>query len=76
MPGPFGRAVQPIVIANAVIAGVESRASRIIVPKRWIPMSLLRGLLNATSDALLDRDRKVHRLIRALEKRAVGTHQD
>ncbi|WP_410210427.1 SDR family NAD(P)-dependent oxidoreductase [Aquirhabdus sp.] len=76
MPGPFGRAVQPVVIADAVIAGVQSRASRIIVPKRWIPMSLLRGLLNATSDALLDRDRKVHQLIRALEKRVAGNQQD
>ncbi|AXI03278.1 SDR family NAD(P)-dependent oxidoreductase [Aquirhabdus parva] len=76
MPGPFGRAVQPSVIADAVIAGVESRASRIIAPKRWIPMSLLRGLLNATSDALLDRDRKVHQLIRSLEKRAIAKHLD
>ncbi|WP_211462433.1 SDR family NAD(P)-dependent oxidoreductase [Collimonas silvisoli] len=69
MPGPFGRAVQADLIANAVIVGVESRAPRIIAPKRWVPMSLLRGILNAMSDAILDRDKKVHKLVRAVEKK-------
>ena len=69
MPGPFGRAVQPDFIANAVIAGVESRAPRIIAPKMWVPMSLLRGILNVMGDAVLEHDKKVRELIRAIEKK-------
>jgi NAD(P)-dependent dehydrogenase (short-subunit alcohol dehydrogenase family) len=68
MPGPFGRLVQPDEIAKAAVAGVEKRAARIIAPRRWVPISLLRGIVNALSDAMLDRDAEFQRLVRALEK--------
>ena len=70
LSGPFGTAIQPEQLAKAIVAGVETRAPRIITPKRWVPMSLLRGVLNAISDAMLERDEKIRNLIRAIERQA------
>jgi NAD(P)-dependent dehydrogenase (short-subunit alcohol dehydrogenase family) len=71
MPGPFGRLVQPDDIARAVVAGVERRAPRIIAPKRWLPISLFRGIVNALTDAKFDRDRKFLKLLRQLEQESL-----
>jgi short-subunit dehydrogenase len=68
--GAYGRAVQPAAIAQAVVTGVESRAARIIAPRRWVPMFLLRGVLNAAGDAWLERNSKVQRLLRTIEEQA------
>lgn len=68
MPGPFGRLVQPDDIALATVAGVEKRAARIIAPKRWAPVSWFRGIVNALSDWILDKDATVHKLVRELER--------
>lgn len=79
MPGAFGRAVQPVVIADAVVAGVESRSARIIAPKRWIPLSLMRGIVNVIIDRLLQSDSKVAALLRTIETHAgpkVGASPD
>ncbi|MDE2419645.1 MAG: SDR family NAD(P)-dependent oxidoreductase [Gammaproteobacteria bacterium] len=69
MPGPFGRRVKPDEIALAVVAGVERRASQIIAPRYWIPMSWFRGIINIISDAMLDKDTKFQKLIRELEQK-------
>lgn len=65
-PGPLKRAITPAEVAAAVIRGVERRAPRIIVPRRWIPLSLLRGPVAMLSDAILDRQKDLHKLIRKL----------
>jgi len=65
--GPFGKQILPEVVAKAVVKGVEKRSPRIIVPKRWIPLSLLRGLVGVASDALLDHYGKIHDLRRSIE---------
>lgn len=66
-PGPLRHAISPEQVARAVRRGVERRAARIIVPWRWAPLSLLRGLLNALTDWRLDRDRRIHALLRRLD---------
>lgn len=68
MPGLFRRLVQPDAIAQAVVAGVERRAARIIAPKLWVPISLFRGIFNALTDAVLDKDATFQKLIRELER--------
>jgi NAD(P)-dependent dehydrogenase (short-subunit alcohol dehydrogenase family) len=68
IPGPFGRLVQPDDIAQATVVGVEKRAARIIAPKRWAPVSWLRGIINILSDSMLDKDVTVQKLIRELER--------
>lgn len=68
--GPLGTFLEPEQIANAVVAGIESRSPRIIEPKRWTPASALRGALNVLSDKLLERDEEVLRLIRLVDSEA------
>lgn len=69
MPGPFRRPVQPDTIAQAVVAGVERRAARIIAPKIWVLVSWFRGVFNALSDAMLDKDATFQKLMRQLERK-------
>lgn len=71
-PGPFSprRAVSPKVLAQAAVAGMETRRARVIAPKRWVPLSIFRGLLNMITDWNLDRDKGMHDLVRTLEDEA------
>lgn len=56
-------------LARGVVRGIERRAPRIQVPGRWIPISLLRGIVNPVSDALLGRDADIVRLTKELDER-------
>lgn len=56
-------------LARGVVRGIERRAPRIQVPGRWIPISLLRGIVNPVSDALLGRDADIIRLTQELDER-------
>ncbi|MDO8632429.1 MAG: SDR family NAD(P)-dependent oxidoreductase [Phycisphaerales bacterium] len=69
-PGPFGKFIEPEQIANAVVAGIEARAARIIEPKRWAPVSAMRGVFNIFSDRHLARDQKGLALIRRIDAEA------
>lgn len=55
--------------AESIASGIAHRAGATIAPARWLPYSLLRGVLNAGADRLLTRDRRVHEMIRDLEAR-------
>lgn len=66
-PWPYNAAVTPERIAAAVVRGMQTRAARITVPKRWAPLYWFRGIAGPLSDALLDRDTKIHSMMRALE---------
>lgn len=61
------RPVTPDAVARATVRGLERRSARIVVPARWAPVSLLRGVFGVMSDAALDRHRPIQRLIRRLE---------
>lgn len=60
--------IPPETVADAVIKGLRRRAPRIIVPRRWVLFSLLRGLFNILGDALLDRYKKIQDMVRRIEK--------
>lgn len=66
--GPLGKPIDPNQLALQVVKGIQTRAARIIVPKFWVPMSQLRGLLNPLIDAFLSRDKTVRQLLRDIEK--------
>jgi len=70
LPRPLRKRVSPAVAAEAIAQGIERRTPRIIRPRRWVVMSLLRGLLNPLSDARLERDEQAQSLLRAVDARA------
>ncbi|KAA1420937.1 SDR family NAD(P)-dependent oxidoreductase [Nocardioides humilatus] len=62
------RKLQPSVAAAAVVAGIESRAPRIIAPRRWTAYSALRGLVNPIADRRTERNAEVQRILSDAEK--------
>lgn len=70
-PRPLRTPITPERVAAATIRGIERRSARIIVPGRWIPFSMLRGIVNPLLDLATERDAKVRRLILELEEQAI-----
>ncbi len=66
--GPLGSFIEPEQIATAVVKGIESRAPRIIEPKRWVLASALRGAFNALADWGLTKDGRTKELIRRIDR--------
>lgn len=69
-PAPLRRPIAPARVGTAVADGIESRRARIQVPRRWIPVSALRGIVNPISDAALRSDRTLADLVGEVEGRA------
>jgi NAD(P)-dependent dehydrogenase (short-subunit alcohol dehydrogenase family) len=67
MPAPARRPVAPEAVARALVSGLTSRAPRIIVPGRWRPVSVLRGMLMIVTDEYIDRSAAVHGLVRKID---------
>ena len=67
-PWPLNKAILPERVATAVVEGIQRRNARITVPSRWIPISLLRGVVNVLSDKMLDHNTKIQALTRQLEQ--------
>jgi NAD(P)-dependent dehydrogenase (short-subunit alcohol dehydrogenase family) len=63
--------VQPEEIARGVVLGLKCRKPRIMIPRRWVPLSWLRGLFATVTDWHIGRHRKMQSLIRRLEERAL-----
>ncbi|KZF09966.1 short-chain dehydrogenase [Rhodococcus sp. EPR-157] len=68
-PTPLRRPISTKKLARGVVRGIERRAPRIQVPGRWIPISLLRGIVNPVSDAMLGRNADIIRLTTELDGR-------
>jgi NAD(P)-dependent dehydrogenase (short-subunit alcohol dehydrogenase family) len=69
-PAPLRKRIPPDVAGEAIVRGIEARAPRIIRPRRWAAMSVLRGVINPLSDAQLQRDQRNQELLRRIEARA------
>jgi NAD(P)-dependent dehydrogenase (short-subunit alcohol dehydrogenase family) len=69
-PAPLRKRIPPQVAAEAIVRGIERRAARIIRPRRWNAVFLLRGILGPLSDAQLERDERTRRLVQAIDGRA------
>jgi NAD(P)-dependent dehydrogenase (short-subunit alcohol dehydrogenase family) len=68
-PRFLGTAIHPDKVAARVTSGIEKRSPRIVVPRRWEPISALRGIVNPLTDLALDRNTELHGLLRQLETR-------
>jgi NAD(P)-dependent dehydrogenase (short-subunit alcohol dehydrogenase family) len=77
LPAGITRRITPEQAGEAVARAIERRKPRVIVPRYWIAMSLLRGLINPVFDLVTERTPRVqsvlreadveHRLDRALD---------
>jgi NAD(P)-dependent dehydrogenase (short-subunit alcohol dehydrogenase family) len=70
LPRPLRKRLAPAAAGEAIVRGIERRQPRIIRPRRWTVMSMLRGILNPITDAQLERDAATQELLRQIDARA------
>lgn len=70
LPGFLRRPITAAQVADAIVTGLQRRAPRIIAPRRWVPLFLLRGIVNPLSDRYLSRHAGLQQLLGELESRA------
>lgn len=71
-PRPLRTPITPERVAAATVRGIERRSARIIVPGRWIPFSVLRGIVNPLIDRAIERDPKIRQLVLELERQSTA----
>jgi len=69
LPKPLRKRLAPRVAGEAIVAGIERRAPRIIRPRRWVVLSVLRGIINPLLDSAMVRDAKTQAIARDLDAR-------
>jgi NAD(P)-dependent dehydrogenase (short-subunit alcohol dehydrogenase family) len=67
--------IAPETVAEAVFHGMEKRSRTIVTPKRWAPLSLMRGIMNHFTDRMLEGNTKFRCLLRNLELEAASAHE-
>ncbi len=60
--------ISPERVATATVHGIERRSAQIVVPGRWIPFSMLRGIVNPLFDRTVEHDPKLRQLVLELER--------
>jgi NAD(P)-dependent dehydrogenase (short-subunit alcohol dehydrogenase family) len=75
VPKPLRKRLRPEVAGEAIARAIESRRPRIIRPRRWIALSLLRGIVNPVIDARLERSSEIQALVRRLDRRNGDDHK-
>ena len=70
LPKVLRKRLNPSVAGAAIVEGIEKRSPRIIRPRRWTVLSVLRGALNPLSDARMERDAAIQGVVRELDSRA------
>ncbi|MGW4214493.1 short-chain dehydrogenase/reductase [Lentzea sp. NPDC004789] len=74
-PSVLGKTITPEQVAEKVVRGIENRSPRIVVPRRWQPISALRVILNPLTDLIVERHPQIRRLVQQLED-TTGTPAD
>jgi NAD(P)-dependent dehydrogenase (short-subunit alcohol dehydrogenase family) len=69
-PQPLRKRRSPSVAGEAIVRAIERRQPRVIRPRRWGVMSVLRGILNPLTDAQAERDEAIQSLMRQIDARA------
>jgi NAD(P)-dependent dehydrogenase (short-subunit alcohol dehydrogenase family) len=69
-PKVLRKRLPPAAAGAAIVRGIERRQPRIIRPRRWTVMSVLRGILNPLLDAQMERDADIQAIARELDARA------
>jgi NAD(P)-dependent dehydrogenase (short-subunit alcohol dehydrogenase family) len=70
LPKPLQKRLPPAAAGEAIVRGIERRQPRIICPRRWALVSVLRGILGPLGDARLERDETYQGHMRELDARA------
>jgi NAD(P)-dependent dehydrogenase (short-subunit alcohol dehydrogenase family) len=70
LPRPLRKRLPPSAAGAAIARGIERRQPRIIRPRRWAIMSVMRGIINPLTDARAERDETLQNLIRQIDVRA------
>ena len=69
-PKLLRKRLPPSAAGEAIVRGIEKRAPRIIQPRRWTVLSLLRGMFNPLADRQMERDATTADAVRRLDERA------
>jgi len=69
LPAPLRRRLRPSQAGEALAEAIERRRPRVIRPRRWIALSLARGVTEPILDAAIVRTERVQRVLRAIDER-------
>lgn len=70
IPKVLRKRLQPRNAGEAIVLGIEGRKPRIILPRRWTAMSVLRGIVNPLLDARMETDAATQDILAQLDERA------
>ena len=70
MPKPLLKRLTPATAGEAIVRGIERRSARIIRPRRWTALSVLRGIFNPLSDRRNESNPEIQRVVREFDERA------
>jgi hypothetical protein len=59
----------PSAAGRAIADGIERRAPRVVRPRRWTALSILRGILNPILDRAMTREGEIQDLVAELDGR-------
>ncbi len=69
LPRPLRRRLPASAAGEAIAEGIEQRRPRIIRPRSWLPMSVLRGILGPLGDIRFERNATMQQLVRQIDER-------
>lgn len=69
VPAVLRKRLQPAAAGRAIVDGIEARKPRIIRPRRWAILSVLRGILNPLLDRGMVSDDDTQELVKELDGR-------
>jgi NAD(P)-dependent dehydrogenase (short-subunit alcohol dehydrogenase family) len=70
LPRPLRKRLPAAAAGEAIVRAIERRQARVIRPRRWALLSLLRGILGPLLDARVERDETAQGHLRELDARA------
>ncbi len=62
--------IPPEQAAAAAVRGIERRSAQIVVPARWLPISVMRGAVNPAIDRMVEHRPQIRGLLAELEREA------
>lgn len=69
IPKVLHKRLQPRSAGEAIVLGIEGRKPRIILPRRWTALSVLRGIVNPLLDARMEADAATQEILAQLDAR-------
>jgi hypothetical protein len=70
LPSVLHKRLSPQVAGEAIAEAIERRSARLIRPRRWAVLSVLRGILGPLGDRQMERDAETQALMRDIDSRA------